>query len=123
MKVLKRRLFGKNIAVDVRIVQEKPAKVSILKRAINFVTDVVVAAKNTVVDFFVGLYHNAESTIILILSSIGLSALLAEIPFWFTVPFWFEAFLVIPFISVCIILLLLYIAERRGYYRLNRAVA
>lgn len=119
MKLMKHKLLGKNFAVDVRIVKEKEQKPSIFKRTKNFVVDVAVAAKNTVVDFAIGLWHHAESTTLLVLSSIGLSSLLAEIPFIFTVPMWFEGVFIIPVISVLLILALVKISEKRGYYRME----
>lgn len=75
--------------------------------------EVIIVAKNYVVDFFVGLYHNAEGVIVLSLASIGLSALLGELPFWVMLPAWVESPMVIPVISVLIVYSVVKLMERR----------
>lgn len=97
-------------------IPEAPTKWQRFKK---FVKDVAVSAKNKIVDFFKGMYHNAESISVLVLSSFGLSALIGELPFWMTLPWWVEAPLVIPVLSVGIIYLLVYNGERRMLNRAN----
>ncbi|HJS83666.1 MAG TPA: hypothetical protein VJ742_12605 [Nitrososphaera sp.] len=69
-------------------------------------------------EFFVGVYRHAETITILILASLGLNALLGELPFLFLLPFWIEAVLVIPVISVIAISLLVKSAEWRAKRRI-----
>jgi len=84
---------------------------------ITFIEDVVKATKNTIVNFFKGIWHHWESVSILILASFGLDALLGEIPFWFSMPMWIEASMVTPVIATMLILFLVWNADRRARKR------
>lgn len=86
-----------------------------------FTQEVFQVAKNKLVDFCTGVYHNLESIGILVLSSLGLSALIGELPFWLTLPWWIEAPFVVPVLSVAIIYLLVYNGERRMLKRFANA--
>lgn len=99
-------------------IPEAPTKWERFKK---FCKDVVIAAKNSIVNFFKGIYHHFESVTVLTLSSFGLSALLGEIPFWVALPWWIEAAMVIPLISVTIITLLVLNGERRAKGRMAHA--
>jgi hypothetical protein len=92
--------------------------VSSRKTAIQFAEEVVVAARDKILGFFKGMWQHIESVIILTLSSFGLSALLGELPFWLTLPWWVEAAMVIPLFSVVFIIGLLLSAERRAKARM-----
>lgn len=98
-----------------------PEASSRLDKIKKFCKDVYVSAKNAVISFFKGVYHHAESITILTLSSFGLSALLGEVPFWVALPWWIEAAMVIPLISVGIITLLILNGERRAKNRIAYA--
>jgi hypothetical protein len=93
---------------------------SFLKKSLKFIRDVVVVAATKVKNFFVGVYQHAESITVLTLASMGLSALIGELPFWLTLPMWIEAPLVIPFISVTIIWLIMKFAEWRSNRRARK---
>lgn len=88
-----------------------------LKKAADFVRDVVVVAKDRVVNFVKGFARHFESVGILTLSSLGLATLLAEIPFYVTLPMWIEAPMVIPALSILIIIGLVKLAEYRASRR------
>jgi len=94
---------------------------TIFNKSLSFVKNVAVFAKKKVVNFATGFYNHAESIAILTLSSFGLSALIGEIPFWLTLPWWIEATMVIPVISVLIIYGLVALGEKRTKKRLSRA--
>lgn len=87
----------------------------------TFCTETITTAKNKVVSFIKGFYHHAESVAILTLSSLGLSALLGELPFWLALPWWVEAPMVIPVLSVFMIFGLVTIGEKRTKKRLAHA--
>jgi len=93
---------------------------SALKKAWAFAKKVIIAAKDTVVKFVRGVYHHAEATVILILSSLGLNSLLGELPFWIALPMWVEATMVVPVISVLIIVVLTKSAEWRATRRATK---
>lgn len=83
----------------------------------QFIIDVAEATKKHVVDFAKGMWQHLESVAILTLSSLGLAQLLAEIPFYVTLPFWVETPLVIPVAAVFMILGLVKLAEHRANKR------
>lgn len=89
-----------------------------LSKIKNFVVKVFKRTREKIVDFFVGFYRHFESVSLLTLSSFGLSALLGELPFWLTLPWWIEAPMVIPFISICIVLMLIKMGETRAKRRI-----
>lgn len=88
-----------------------------MNRLTRFLKNVVITAKDKIVDFFVGVYHHAEAITVSVLSAIGLSALLGELPFIYLLPLWVEGPFVIPVFSVFIIWLLLKSAEWRAERR------
>lgn len=98
---------------DIVIKLQIPQGQTKWERFKKFTKDVIKTVKTKVVEFFKGMYHNAESISVLVLSSFGLSALIGELPFWLTLPWWVEAPLVIPVVSVAIIYGLVYNGERR----------
>ena len=85
----------------------------------QFCSEAAVAAKRRVVNFVRGFYQHAESVGVLTLASLGLSALLGELPFWITLPWWIEATMVIPVLSVLIIIGLVSLNEYRTKRRLS----
>ena len=87
-----------------------------LETPINFVKDVVIATKDHIINFVKGFYHHFESVTLLTFSALGVSALLAEIPFYVTLPMWIESTLFIPILSIVFVLLIVKLAE----YRANR---
>jgi|688.fasta_scaffold18147_6 hypothetical protein len=87
----------------------------------TFAQQALHTAKNKLLEFCTGVYQNAESISVLVLSSLGLSALIGELPFWLTLPWWIEAPLVVPVLSVLTIYLLVYNGERRMLKRSSRA--
>lgn len=91
------------------------------QRTKTFCKEVAIAAKNKVVNFVKGFYHHAESVAILTLSSLGLSALIGELPFWIALPWWVEAPMIIPVLSVFIIFGLVTLGEKRTQRRLAYA--
>lgn len=79
----------------------------------SFIEDIYVSARNTVVSFLRDMYTHAESVVILVFASLGVNAYLSELPYFFTLPIWIEAQMVVPVIAVIIILTLLLIAAWR----------
>jgi len=94
-----------------------------LKKAKDFVIRVVVLSTKKVIDFVKGCFRHAEAITILVLSSLGVNALLSEIPFYLTLPMWVEITMVIPVISVILIMILTRSATWRAERRENFAVA
>jgi hypothetical protein len=108
------KLMNRNISIDLQL----PEGLTRWERFKKFTHQVVTVAKNKVVNFFKGFYQNIESVGVLTLSAFGLSALLGELPFWVTLPWWIEGAMVIPVLSVMIILLLITIGEKRAKRRM-----
>lgn len=86
-----------------------------------FCTEAYVAAKDKIISFVRGFYHHAESIGLLTLASFGLSALIGELPFLLMLPWWIEATMVIPVLSVLIVYLLVSLGELRTKRRLAHA--
>lgn len=84
----------------------------------SFVARVAKVAYRKVVNFAKGLYHHAESIVILTLAALGLNALLGELPFYFILPMWVEATMVIPVLAVILVSLLTKSAEWRHNRRM-----
>lgn len=84
-----------------------------IKRFFIDTTDVV---HEHVLSFCKGFIDHIETTGILFLATIGLDALLGELPFIFNLPLWIEAAFVIPVIAVLLILLLLYVSQHRPHF-------
>ena len=91
---------------------------NVITKAWSFTKRTAKRIKDRAVSFVRGLYDHAEATGILVLGSIGLSSLLAEVPFYLTLPMWVEAAMVVPVISVAIIAALVWSAEHRATKRL-----
>lgn len=106
----------------VTVTREVIEKKSIFSRMAKFVKTVVVVATRRVVRFFVGCWQHAESIVLLLLASYGINALLSLLPFMITLPLWVEFTMVIPFIAVCIVLLLTKSAEWRATRRMRKAM-
>lgn len=83
----------------------------------SFLNEMWVAARNRVVRFIKDLYEHTEAIGILVLASLGLNALLGEIPFYFTLPLWIEAPMVIPVLAVIGIAMLVRSSEWRAKRR------
>lgn len=92
-----------------------------IKKVKDFVVDVAKATVRKVKEFVVGLYRHAEAVVMMVGASWGFSTLLAELPFWATLPFWVESAVVIPVISVLLVLALCKIMEIRGRKRMAMA--
>lgn len=88
-----------------------------LDRVKSFTKQVVITAKNKVVDFAVGFYQHIESVGVLTLASFGAAALIGELPFWLTLPWWIEAAMVVPVLSVLLIVGLITLGEYRAKKR------
>lgn len=89
-----------------------------LDRVKSFTKQVVITAKNKIVDFAVGFYRHIESVAVLTLASLGASALIGELPFWVTLPWWIEGPMVVPVLSVLLIVGLIMLGEHRAKKRL-----
>lgn len=93
-----------------------------IKKVAKFIKDVAIAAKNKVVNFVRGLYQHTEATVILVLSALGLNALVGELPFLFSLPMWIEAVFVIPVLSTLTVLILVKVMEWRSNRRSEPSV-
>jgi hypothetical protein len=113
-----RTQFSLNAVISTLQLPEGKTK---FQRFKTFMKDVLIAAKNKIKEFFVGMYQHAEAITVVTLSSFGLSALLGELPFWVALPWWIETVMVIPLISVAVITILLWNGERRAVRRLSHA--
>lgn len=83
----------------------------LIKKAAKFIKNVAIAAKNKVVKFFKGLYHNWQATVLLVLATLGVNSQLSQLPFLFALPLWIEATMVIPVASVLCVWLLVKVME------------
>ncbi len=90
------------------------------EKTTSFIREMWQGFRSTVVNFVRDCYRHAESITILVLSSLGLNALLGELPFYMNLPMWVEATMVVPVASVLIITGLLWSATTRAN---RRAVA
>lgn len=94
-----------------------------LRRLAQFCRKLLQAAADTVVSFFRDAITYTEAVAILIFASLGINALLGEIPFFWTMPMWLEAELVIPALAVVCTLALLKSSDWRSNRRLQKLVA
>lgn len=94
---------------------------SAITKSWSFTKDVCRGAARKVKSFVRGMYDHAEATTILILSSLGVTAILSEIPFYWALPIWIEAPMVIPILSVAIISVMVWNANRRTSARMAMA--
>lgn len=83
----------------------------------KFIKRVAVAAYNGVKNFLSDCVHHTEAAVLLVASSLGINALLTEVPMMYALPMFFEATMVIPVLSVVITLLLIKSAEWRSLRR------
>jgi hypothetical protein len=95
----------------------------ILHKIKNFSLEVIVTIKNEAIKFAKGCYEHIESIGLLTLSSIGATMLLAEIPFYVSLPLWIEAPMVAPVLGVLLVLGLARLAEYRANRRSNKNVS
>jgi hypothetical protein len=79
----------------------------------RFIGRIVISALNAIKRLFIEIVTNAEAVIILSFSAIGLTTILAEIPFHYALPAFLDATMVIPVISVTFILILITIMNLR----------
>lgn len=79
--------------------------------------DFIHGITSRVVSFCKTAYYYGESVLILLFASFGLSALLGEMPFYFTMPLWVESSMFMPVVAALIILFLVWNAQRRGIKR------
>jgi hypothetical protein len=86
-------------------------------KILNFAKEFVIAVKDGIVSFLKTCWNYTEAITILILSSLGLNALLGELPFYFQLPIWIEATMVIPVLSVLGISILLWSMSKRASWR------
>lgn len=112
-----KKSFFDNIKVKMNISETPEGKSKIL----TFVKDVYKAAKKKIVDFVKGFYRNVESVGVLTLAAFGASALIGELPFLLTLPWWVEATMVVPVAAVLLVLLLITIGEKRAMKRIANA--
>lgn len=82
----------------------------------QFVKRVFKAIWTTIKNAIVDLFNNFESVIILSASAVGVSAILQQLPFHYTLPIWVDAPMFIPVIAVLFILLLVSIYSWRTRY-------
>lgn len=86
---------------------------------IRFAKQVVRTVVKTVKSFIRDCYQHTEAIILLVLASVGLNYLLQQVPMAVAMPFWIEAAMVIPVISVICIQLLTWSATTRAKRRAN----
>jgi hypothetical protein len=84
-----------------------------IKRLFKFIKNVAMAALNTLKDFVQDIVQNAESTVILITSAVGVTAILTELPFHYALPAIIDAPLAIPVLSTFIVLGLITLMQYR----------
>ena len=89
----------------------------------SFVLDTGKSTAKYIGKFFKGLYDHAEGTAILTAASLGVTALLSEVPFMFTLPIWLEAPLVIPVLAILLIIALVISMEYRARRRMVKVAA
>ena len=88
-----------------------------LTKARDFVTRTAKSTWSNIKSFVVGLARYAETTIILVAASFGVTSLLSEVPFYLWLPMFVESPMFIPVLSVLIVALLATIAEKRAASR------
>lgn len=74
-----------------------------------------------IADFLKGLFNNAESVVVLSAAAIGTTAIIEQLPFYFTLPLWIESTAIIPVISVFAILSIISFMEFR--HKMNWYIA
>jgi hypothetical protein len=86
----------------------------------NFTVEALLTIKNEAIAFAKGCYEHIESISLLTLSSIGATMLLAEIPFYLSLPLWVEASMVAPVLGILLVIGLVRLAEYRANKRSNK---
>ncbi len=69
-------------------------------KVISFVREAFVAFRDKVTALVRSFYQHTEAIVVMLLASLGLNALLGELPFYMLLPLWIEAPMVIPVLSV-----------------------
>jgi hypothetical protein len=82
----------------------------------TFIKKVFIAAIRTIKNMVIDLLSNLESVIIMSAAAVGISAMLQQIPFHYTLPIWIDAPMFIPVLSVMFIMLLVSIYQWRTRY-------
>lgn len=90
---------------------------SFIEKIASFGLEVFTSAKETFVGIARDLYQHTEAVGVLVLASLGLNSLLGELPFYFMLPMWIEASMVIPVASVFLIGLLVALSTWRAKRR------
>ena len=88
---------------------------------ISFAKEAYISGRDRIVQFLKDLYNHTEAIGILVLASLGLNALIGEIPFYLTLPMWIEAPMVVPVIAVIGVGLMVRSSEYRAKRRARRA--
>lgn len=84
----------------------------------EFCLEALSVAVAKITGFVSGVYKHIETISVLVLASLGLNALLSEIPFFWTLPLWIESPMVIPVLAVLGVFLLVKLGERRAIKRM-----
>lgn len=116
LSISQRDMFSFDAIIKSFQIPEAETKFQRFKK---FIKDVAVTAKNKVINFVKGFYRNAESVGVLTLAAFGASALIGELPFLLTLPWWIEAAMVVPVLSVLAVFLLVTIGEYRAKKRIQ----
>jgi hypothetical protein len=82
---------------------------------LNWIKRLFMSALNSIKGIVIDLFKNAEAAVILTFSAIGLTTILAEIPFHYALPAFIDGALVLPVISIFIILILITSMQWRMY--------
>lgn len=83
---------------------------------LTWIKNLFLKALNTIKGIVIDLFKNAEAAVILTFSAIGLTSILAEIPFHYALPAFIDGAMVIPVLSVLIIFLLVTTMQLRMNY-------
>lgn len=84
----------------------------------QFIKKLFKAVVKTITSWFKETVNNAEATVILITASLGLTAIISELPFIIALPLWMEATMVAPILSILTILFLIQIIKFRASHEL-----
>lgn len=83
---------------------------------LTWIKNLFLKALDTVKEIFIDLFKNAEAAVILTFSAIGLTSILAEIPFHYALPAFIDSTFVIPVISISVICLLIFLINYRNHF-------
>lgn len=87
------------------------------EEVLNWFKEAFISCRDKIVRLVKDLFEHTEAIGILVLASLGLNALLGEIPFYLTLPLWIEAPMVIPFLAALGIAMLVRSSEWRASRR------